>query len=74
VKECVGSRGFIPPILSLCSTWRSVTNFTLWEKTLRIHLMGGYVGPKRGLYDLEKRKNLFFLPGIFNRLPVSSCL
>jgi hypothetical protein len=41
VKECVGSRGFIPPILSLGSTWRSVENFTPWEK------VGGYVGTER---------------------------
>jgi hypothetical protein len=49
VKECVGSRGFIPPILSLGSTWRSVTNFTPWEKALRAYLIGGYVDPERGL-------------------------
>jgi len=51
---CV-SRGFIPPILIFGSTWRSVENFTPWEKTLGTHLLRGYVGPERGLYVSEKR-------------------
>jgi hypothetical protein len=56
VKECVGSRGFIPPILSLGNTWRSAANLTPWEKSLRTHLIGGYVHPERGLYVSDKRK------------------
>jgi len=58
VKERVESRGFIPPILSLGSTWRSVVNFTPWEKALRTHLLGGYVDPERGCTFRRREKLL----------------
>jgi hypothetical protein len=44
--------------------------FTFGERTLGTHWMGGWVGPRAGLDDVEKRKFLT-LPGLEHQ-PVAS--
>jgi hypothetical protein len=58
-NECID-----PCILDLSTRWRWVVNFTLWplypqERAPSIHWMGGWVGPKTGLDEMDSRK---FLP------------
>jgi hypothetical protein len=55
--EGVRGGGFIDPqILNLKNSWKQVVIFTPGEQGHGIHWIGGSVGPKAGLNDLEKRK------------------
>jgi hypothetical protein len=67
--EGVWWRGCIAPhILDLGTIWRWVMSFTSQPLYPDTHWTGGWVGPRTGLDDVEKRKFLI-LPGLELRLP-----
>jgi hypothetical protein len=64
-------------ILNLGTSWRVVSSFTsrsllTKEKALRSHLIGGWVGPRTSLDDLEKRRILTLLRLELRPLPLPS--
>jgi hypothetical protein len=50
-------------IIDLDTSWRIVVRFTPGKRVPGIHRIGGRVGPRTGLNDVEKRK-ISPLPGL----------
>jgi hypothetical protein len=68
VKAYGGSVCIAPYFLDFGTRWRWMVSFTLrllypWERTLGVHWIGGWVDPRAGLDDAEKKK-FFTLPGL----------
>jgi hypothetical protein len=63
-----GSGCIDPRILNFSTSWRWVASFTPWVlyllgKSPVVHWIGGWVGPRTGVDDVEKRK-ILPLPGL----------
>jgi hypothetical protein len=63
MKVYGGSGCIDPHFLDLGTSWKWVVSFTPGERAPGTHYIGGCVGPRAGLDDVEKKKFLA-LPGL----------